>query len=54
LRAFGQACFRLAVHLSQAADEHLAHAFFQARRGEIRQRLSRDGKHFLLGPAAMA
>ena len=47
----GEACFRLAVHLPQAASEHLAQAFFQTRRGEIRQRLSRDGKHFLLGPA---
>src|ERR1019366_6146695 len=51
LEGVGEACFRLAVHLSQAASEHLAQAFFQTRRGEIRQRLSRDGKHFLLGPA---
>ena len=51
LEGLGEALFRLAVHLAQAAREHLAHAFFQTRRGEIRQRLSRDGKHFLLGPA---
>ena len=52
LQGLGEAVFRLAVHLSQAAREHLAQAFFQTRRGEIRQRLSRDGKHFLLGPAS--
>ena len=52
LRACAEAFFRLAVHLSQAAREHLAQAFFQTRRGQIRQRLSRDGKYFLLRPAA--
>src|ERR1035441_1288104 len=52
LKGRAEAFFRLAVHLSQAASEHLAQAFFQTRRGEIRQRLSSDRKHFLLGPAA--
>ena len=52
LEGRAEAFFRLAVHLSQAASEHLAQAFFQTRRGEIRQRLSRDGKYFLLRPAA--
>jgi hypothetical protein len=53
-QGLGEACLCLIVQLSQAAREHLAHAFFQTRRGEIRQRLSRDGKNFLLGPAGMA
>ena len=52
LQGLGEAFFRLAIHLPQAAGEHLAQAFFQTRRGEIRQRLSRDGKDFLLCPAA--
>ena len=51
LEGRGEACFRLAVHLPQAASEYLPQTFLQTRRGEIRQRLSRDGKHFLLGPA---
>ena len=50
-RARARSALRLAVHLSQAAREHLAQALLQTRRGEIRQRLSRDGKHLLLGPA---
>src|ERR1035438_3214751 len=53
LKGRAEAFFRLAVHLSQAASEHLTQAFFQTRRGEIRQRLSSDRKHFLLGPAAV-
>ena len=51
LKGLGEAFFHLAVHLPQATSEHLAHAFFQTRRGKIRQRFSRDGEHFLLGPA---
>ena len=38
----------------QAANEHLSYALFQTGRGEIRQCLSRNGKHFLLGPATVA
>ena len=52
LKGLGEARFRLAVHLPQAAREHLGQAFFQTRCGEIRQRLARDGKYFLPGPAA--
>src|ERR1019366_10454206 len=52
LKSLTQAGLRLAVHLSQTASEHLTKAFFQTRRGQIRQRLSRDGKYLLLGPAA--
>ena len=52
LQGVGESCFRLAVHLSQAAREHLAQAFFQTCLGEIGQRLACDGKHFLLCPAA--
>ena len=51
LECLAQTFLCLAVHLSQAASEHLAHAFLETRRGEIRQRLSHDGEHFLLGPA---
>ena len=51
LEGLAEPRLRRTVHLSQAAGEHLAHALLQARRGEIRQRLSRDGEHLLLGPA---
>ena len=51
LEGLGEVRFRLAVHLAQAANEHLAHALFQTCRGKIRQRLARDGEYFLLGPA---
>jgi hypothetical protein len=47
----GETFLCLIVQLSQAAREHLAHAFFQACPGEVRQRLARDGKNFLLGSA---
>src|SRR5271157_6568016 len=36
---------------THAVDEDVAHAFLEARGGEVRQRLSRDGEDFLLGPA---
>jgi hypothetical protein len=51
LEGLGETFLCLIVQLSQAAREHLAHAFFQTRPGEIRQRLARDGKNFLLGSA---
>ena len=47
-RASARPAFALPSIVAQAAGEHLAHAFFQTRRGEIRQRLARDGEHFLL------
>ena len=36
---------------THAVDEDVAHAFLEARGGEVRQRLARDGEDFLLGPA---
>ena len=51
LEGLAEALFCLAVHRAQATGEHLAHALFQTCRGKIRQCLSRDGEHFLLGTA---
>jgi hypothetical protein len=52
LRASASTAFASSSISRKRRDEHLAHALFQTRPGEIRQRLARDGKHLLLGPAA--
>ena len=51
LKAVANCSLAAPVKRTHALDEHVAHAFLEARAGEVRQRLSRDGKDFLLGPA---
>ena len=50
-RALARSSFASLFQLSQATDEHIAHAFFQRCPSEIGKRLSRDGKNFLPGSA---
>ncbi len=51
LESFAEARFRLCVQRLQAFQENVARPLFEAGRGEIGQRLSCNGKYFLLRSA---
>ena len=51
LKAVAIWSFAAPVKRMHAANEYVAHAFLEARAGEIGERLARNGKDLLLGPA---